>query len=80
MSHTVKEIDKERELLAGRWKLRDGQFLRDRAILRLAKPRKTTDSIKLVSNEPKVFYDTAMALVSSFPPRFRLPLSINILK
>ena len=59
------------------WKYRNEQMLKDRDILNLVKPTPTTDVIKWVSNEPKVFYDTAKALISSYPARFRMPLSIN---
>ena len=59
------------------WARRDDQLLKDREILQLTKPTAKTDKIQWVSNEPKVFYDTAVALISSYPPRFRLPLTIN---
>src|SRR3990167_10374675 len=73
----VKQLSKERERLMAPWKLRDAQLVKDRSMLNIEKPKETTDDIKLVSNEPKVFYETACALVSSFPPRYRLPLSMN---
>ena len=70
-------ISEETKTLEEYWQARDRQILADREILRLVKPVKKTDEIKWVSNEPKVFYETSVALISSYPPRFRLPLTIN---
>jgi len=71
------DIVAEEKRLREYWQLRDSYMLKDREILNLVKPKKTSDQIKWVNNEPKVFYDTAKALISSYPPRFRLPLSVN---
>ena len=71
------DIEGETTQLEEYWDLRNQQMEMDRVILRLTKPEPTTDKIDWVSNEPKVFYDTSCALISSYPPRFRLPLSIN---
>ena len=71
------DIESETTQLEEYWHLRNEQMELDRIILRLTKPKATTDQIKWVSNEPKVFYETAVALISSFPPRFRLPLTID---
>src|SRR3990167_6557825 len=59
------------------WKDRNAQIDEDRRMIALLYPPAQSDKNNLISNEPKVFYDTAVALVSSFPPRFRMPLSIN---
>ena len=72
------DIETEAEKLTQYWKLRDMQLLADRDIVNLIKPQAdTTDKVRWRTNEPKVFYDTATALLSSYQPRFRLPLSIN---
>ena len=67
----------ETERIKRNWRLRDAQMLLDRDMLNLVKPIPKTDKVQWVSNEPKVLYETACALVSSYPPRFRIPLSIN---
>lgn len=71
------DLSKETRTLEDFWKPRNDQMLLDRERLRLTKPPITSDALRWISNEPKVFYDTAVALVSSYPARFRLPLSIN---
>ena len=75
----AKRIDVESETndALAYWTLRDDQMLRDRARINLIKKEVTTDEIKWYTNEPKVFYETATALLSSFPPRFRMPLTID---
>lgn len=71
-------ILKETKDLKEYWQPRNTQMQEDRDIVNLIKPPKTTDKpLNWISNEPKVFYDTAIALVSAYPPRFRLPLTIN---
>lgn len=59
------------------WKPRNDQMLLDREMIHLVKPVERLGQPKWVSNEPKIFYDTSVALVSSYPPRFRHPLTIN---
>lgn len=74
------EIDilKEATDLENLWKDRNTQILLDRELVYLRKPeKKTTDKIQWVLNEPKVFFETAKALVSSYPARYRIPLSKN---
>lgn len=79
MPETKGEIDLDSEVknLKDYWRQRNDQLQADRDIINLLKPPPTTDKIDWVSNEPKVFYDTANALISAYPPRFRLPLTIN---
>ncbi len=59
------------------WNLRNRQMLADIDIINLVKPKKTSDAIKWTSNEPKVFFDTARALISLNQPRFRLPIPME---
>ncbi len=72
------DIGGDLQRLETTWALRNKQLLADRDIINLVQQEKSTsDRIRWISNEPKVFYDTAKALISSYPPRFRMPLSIN---
>ncbi len=71
------DVVKETQELENYWQDRNTQMLEDRACLHLVKPIQKEGQPEWVSNEPKVFYDTATALISSYPPRFRLPLSID---
>ena len=71
------EIEEDARTLEDYWKQRNLQMEEDRSIINLDKPTQTTDQTLWVSNEPKVFYETACALISSYPPRFRLPLTMN---
>ncbi len=65
-------------VLRPRWNLRDGQFTTDRNIINLVMPGSADKAKPLwISNEPKVFFDTARALVSINQPRFRLPIPIE---
>uniref|UniRef100_A0A6M3K0X0 Portal protein n=2 Tax=viral metagenome TaxID=1070528 RepID=A0A6M3K0X0_9ZZZZ len=59
------------------WSGRNEQLAVDRNYIRLAKPIQKTDQVKYVMNEPKVFFETSVALISSYPPRFRIPLTMN---
>lgn len=59
------------------WNLRNEQMRIDREIINLIQPTQTTKQVKWISNEPKVFFDTSRALVSTNAPKFRLPMSIN---
>ena len=59
------------------WTLRNTQVQEDLDIINLIKPIEKTDEKNWVDNEPKVFFDTSRSLLSIYPPRFRLPLSIN---
>ncbi len=70
-------IDKDTNLLESYWERRDIQMMIDRDVINLIQPTKKTDQIKWLSNEPKVFFDTSQSLISLFPPRFRLPMTIN---
>ncbi len=75
--------------LEGFWHLRDHQMLEDRKILNLFEShlghtehgvpilRSTTDHPFWISNDAKVNFETALALISSFDPRFRMPLTVN---
>ena len=71
------DIVKEDEALRTYWRERDAQIDEDRDKISLKKPVQRMGEIKWVSNEPKIFYDTSVALLSSYTPRFRMPLSIN---
>ena len=73
------EIDvvKETKNLEDYWQERNAQMREDREWLHLTKPVQRKDQQKWISNEPKVFYDTSVALISSYSPRFRMPLTIN---
>ena len=71
------EIIAKSDALRTYWLERDERIKSDRSILNLVKPTPVEGKIQWVSNEPKVFYDTAMSLLSSYPARFRLPLSKN---
>lgn len=60
------------------WALRDNRMQSDRDVINLVKPEKQTTDKKLwMTNEPKVFFDTARSLVSLYPPRFKLPIPMN---
>ena len=61
--------------LENMWRGRNSVIEEERRILRLESSvtrKKGFDEIIL--NEPKVLYETGVALLSSFPPRFRLPI------
>lgn len=77
LSQQAVEISTDTTNLESYQALRNKQMVADRAIINLVKPKQTTDEIKWISNEPKVFFDTAQSLISLFPPRFRLPMTIN---
>lgn len=70
-------FETETKQLKEYWQDRDTQMLTDRDTINIKKDAVKTDRIKWYSNEPKVFYETATSLISSYPPRFRLPLTIN---
>jgi len=71
------DIEADVNNLMGYWRLRDMQIEQDKNIINLIKIPVTSDKINWYSNEPKVFFDTARALVASNPPKFRLPMSID---
>ena len=71
------DILKETDERESYWRDRNDQIDEDRKLISLIHPTSKSDEKRMVSNEPKVFYDTAVALLSSYPPRFRLPLTIN---
>ena len=71
------DIVAEAEDLQSFWAPRDHQIHEDRRILSLSRLHAVTDRYDVVSNEPKVFYETALALLTSFPRKFRLPLTID---
>src|SRR3990167_8175093 len=71
------EIDKEAEELVTYWEPRNTQMQKDRDFLNLTKPPPKQNELRWISNEPKVFYDTSVSLVSAYPARFRMPLTIN---
>ena len=71
------DIESEATRLKEYWADRDQQIRADRDVINIRKSAVTTDKIRWYSNEPKVFYETATSLVSSYPPRFRLPLTID---
>lgn len=73
----LSEILEDDTRLTRYWQERDAQLRIDRDIINMVRPKQTTDSLKWLDNEPRVFFDTARSLVSSNPPTFRLPMSIN---
>lgn len=73
----VATINEELVSLKNFWRGRNAQMQDDRSYIRLDKPIQKTDQIKYVMNEPKVFFETSVALISSYPPRFRIPMTIN---
>lgn len=85
MTDVQEEYKKQAIFLSGEctkleeyWKPRNDQIEKDKDIINLVKPvRKETDKIQWMTNEPKVFFDTSRALISLYPPRFMLPISIN---
>lgn len=70
-------IETDATNLTGYWKTRDDIIRNDKDIINLVQGIQTTAQIKWMSNEPKVFFDTSRALISSYPPNFRLPMTIN---
>lgn len=60
------------------WQSRDRQIIQDREILSLKEEPEKPGFIKVTLNEPKVLYDTAVALMSSAQPRFRLPVAFDV--
>ena len=71
------KIAEETQALETYWADRNKQMEIDRSLIHLVKPIPVAGKIQWKTNEPKVFYDTATALLSSQPPRFRMPLTIN---
>ncbi len=63
--------------LERQWQRRNTQMLADRSRINLDQTPPKTGAIKWYSNEAKVFYETATSLISAYPPRFRIPLTIN---
>ncbi len=59
------------------WILRDTQIREDRSIINLVKPEPKEGEVRWVMNDPKTLYETSVSLMSSYPPRIRLPLSFN---
>ena len=63
------------------WQYRDQRMLSNRDMVNLVLPEQDTSNepgkIRWMSNEPKVFFETAKALVSSYPPKYRMPLTVN---
>ncbi len=76
-SEQLNLVTTESHTLETYWLARNTRITMDKDIINLVKPPPTSDVIKWKSNEPKVFFDTARALISSYPPKFRLPLTIN---
>jgi len=68
------DVSRQATRLKESWGKRNDQILRDRDLLNLRKPKAVKGRSNMVSNEPKVFFDTATALISSYPPRYRLPI------
>ncbi len=71
------DVIKETKALKEYWQPRNARMQEDRDIVNLVKESRTGDKLNWISNEPKVFYDTSIALVSAYPPRFRLPLTVD---
>ena len=71
------QIQTEANELENYWKERNVRILEDRDIINLVKQPLQEGEKNWVSNEPKTFYDTAKSLISSYPPRVRMPLSMN---
>ena len=76
-SDQLRIIEEDTTSLLTTWKTRDERLRQDKEVINLVQETQTTADIKWMSNEPKVFFDTSRALISSYPPRFRLPLTIN---
>ncbi|MDD4985740.1 MAG: hypothetical protein PHQ43_08130 [Dehalococcoidales bacterium] len=71
-------IETDTQELTTFWANRNSQMLEDRKVVHLIKNEKEkTDKTRWWTNEPKVFFDTARAMVSLTPPKFRLPIPIN---
>lgn len=73
----LQDVLSDAKALEDYWRSRDTQIKIDRDWINLVKPVETSDKIRWTSNEPKVFFETAKALLSSYQPRFRVPLTIN---
>ena len=71
------DVVEEAQELKQYWQERDVRILQDREVLNLTKPIVKEGKIDWVLNDPKTLYETAVALLSSYSPRFRLPLTIN---
>ena len=71
------DVEAEASQLEKYWNTRNQQLLADRAVLALTKPAAKKNITRWVMNDPKVMFDTTVALLSTYPPRFRLPLSRN---
>jgi len=59
------------------WQDRNTQMRDDIDRINLVKAQETTDKKRWYTNEPKVFFDTSRALISLYPPKFRLPMIMN---
>jgi hypothetical protein len=70
-------IEKETYDLERYWQRRNAQIMIDRNIINLIKPEAKSDQSNWITNEPKVFFDTARSLISINEPRFRLPIPMN---
>src|SRR3990170_7395015 len=57
------------------WMARDVRIKAERRMIALTEPRKVKGFVSVTINDPKVMYDTSVALLSGFDPRIRLPLT-----
>ena len=56
------------------WKARDDKVLDEREFLNLPQPKVPKKGfVSIVSNEARTFFNTSVALISMFPPKFKLP-------
>uniref|UniRef100_A0A6M3K6S8 Portal protein n=2 Tax=viral metagenome TaxID=1070528 RepID=A0A6M3K6S8_9ZZZZ len=70
-------IEGRKTALQGYWNFRDKYLLEDRDIINLEKPEKKLDVSNWITNEPKVFFDLARAMLSINKPKFRLPIIMD---
>ena len=77
MDDQIHQIEADAAELETYWQNRNTQMQEDRQIINLDKPIPRLGISNWLTNEPKVFFDTARALLSLNRPRFRLPININ---
>ena len=77
MSEAISIIETEATNLKSYWGMRNAIILADRDRMNLVKTATPKGTFRWYDNEPKVFFDTSCSLVSAYPPRFRLPMTIN---
>lgn len=75
MPDIITEIEEVKTRLRTFWLPRDDTIRNERILLNLVEPREIKGFTQMTMNEPKVLYDTSVALISGFEPKFRLPLA-----